>query len=66
MPLRICTSENAYQVRIAMDQEEMVYKTSTNIHVEIARFNIPHTFLVVKIAPNCILRKQFSFVQRQF
>ena len=28
-------------------------------NVEIAGFNIPYTFLVGKIAPNCILRSSF-------
>ena len=51
-------SEEAYQVRKSMGQEEMVSKQA-EIKVKIAGLNIPHIFLVGKIAPNCILRSNF-------
>ena len=41
-----------------MGQEEMVSKQAQT-NVEISRFNIPYTFLVGKIAPNCILGSDF-------
>ena len=50
-----CTSEEAYQVRTAMGKEEMVSKQAKK-NREIAGLNIPHTFLLGKIAPNCSLR----------
>ena len=41
-----------------MGQEETVNKQAKK-NVEIAGFNILHTFLEGKIAPNCILRSNF-------
>ena len=41
-----------------MGQEEMVSKQAQT-NAEIARFIIPHTFLVGETSPNCILRSDF-------
>ena len=51
-------SSEVYQVRTSMDQEEKIRKQAKK-NVEIARLNILHTFLVGKIALNCILRSNF-------
>ena len=47
--IEIYTIEEAYQVRIAIGQEEMASKQAET-NVEIAGSNIPHTFFVGKIA----------------
>ena len=41
-----------------MGQKEMVSKKAQK-NMEIARFNIPYTFLLGEISPNCILRSDF-------
>ena len=41
-----------------MGQEEMVSKQAET-NMKISGINIPHTFLVGKIAPNCILGSGF-------
>ena len=54
----IYTSKDAFQVWIAMGQQEMVSKQAQT-NVEIASLNIPHNFLVSKISLNCIFRSDF-------
>ena len=56
--IEIYTSQDACKVQKAMGQEKMVSKQDQS-NVEIARFNIPHTFLVGEISPNCILGSDF-------
>ena len=51
-------SEDTYQVQTAMGKEETVSKQAQT-NVEIAGFNTPHTFLMGKFAPNCILGSIF-------
>ena len=56
--IEICTSKEAYQVRTSMGQEETVSK-QVKTNMEIARLNIPHTFLVGRTVSNCILDSNF-------
>ena len=56
--IEICKRGEAYQVQTTMSKGEMVSKQAKKT-VKIARLNIPHTFLVGKIAPNCILGSNF-------
>ena len=51
-------SEETYQVRTAMGQEQMVSK-QTKTNVKIVGLNILHSFSVGKIAPNYILKSDF-------
>ena len=52
------TSKDAYQVRMAIFQEETVNQEAQK-KLKKACFNIPHTFLMDEIAPNCILGSDF-------